>query len=105
MVEITALQNLMGRIARPKITGVSIAAGQGRASQTCVHPSPQLDSNSIEHFPYTARRRWHIDVTQSNATVESINDSVDDSRRRADSAGLTRTLDAQWVGRRRHVMG
>jgi len=55
-------------------------------------------SNSIEHFPYTARRRWHIDVAQSNATVESVDDSVDDSRRRADSAGLTRTLDAQRVG-------
>ena len=56
-------------------------------------------SNSIEHFPYTARRRWHIDVAQSNATVESVDDSVDDSRRRADSAGLTRTLYAQRVGR------
>jgi hypothetical protein len=63
------------------------------------------DSNSIEHFPYTARRRWHFDVAQSHTTVESIDDSVDDRRRRADRAGLTRTLDAQWVGCRRHVMG
>jgi hypothetical protein len=61
---------------------------------------PQLDSNSIEHFPYTARRRWHIDVAQPNTTVESIDDSVDDRRRRADGAGLTRALDAQWVSRR-----
>jgi hypothetical protein len=35
-------------------------------------------SNSIEHSPYTARRRWHIDVAQSNTTLESIDDSVDD---------------------------
>jgi hypothetical protein len=37
--------------------------------------------------------------------VESVDDSVDDRRRRADSASLTRTLDAQWVGCRRYVMG
>ena len=60
---------------------------------------------SVEHFPYTARRRWHIDVAQSNTTVESVDDRVDDRRRRADSAGLARALDAQWVGRRRHVVG
>ena len=59
---------------------------------------------SVEHFPYSSRRRWHIDVAQFNRTVESVDDSVDDRRRRADGAGLTRTLDAQWVGRRRHVM-
>jgi hypothetical protein len=59
---------------------------------------------SVEHFPYAARRRWHIDVAQFNTTVESIDDSVDDRRRGADGAGLTCTLDAQWVGRRRHVM-
>jgi hypothetical protein len=66
---------------------------------------PQLDSNSIEHFPYTARRRWHIDVAQSSTTVECIDDSVDDRRRRADGAGLTRALYAQWVGCRRHIVG
>ena len=60
---------------------------------------------SVEHFPYAARRRWHIDVAQFNRTVESVDDSVDDRRRRTDGAGLTRTLDAQWVGRRRHVVG
>ena len=60
---------------------------------------------SVEHFPYTVRCRWHIDVAQFNTTVESVDDSVDDRRRRADGAGLTRTLDAQWVGRRRHVVG
>ena len=59
---------------------------------------------SVEHFPYTARRRWHIDVAQFNTTVESVDDSVDDRRRRADGAGLTCALDAQWVGRRRHVV-
>ena len=59
---------------------------------------------SVEHFPYTVRCRWHIDVAQFNTTVESVDDSVDDRRRRADGAGLTRTLDAQWIGRRRHVM-
>jgi len=60
---------------------------------------------SVEHFPYTARRRWHIDVAQSNTTVESVDDGVDDRWRRADSAGLARALDAQWGGRRRHVVG
>jgi hypothetical protein len=45
---------------------------------------------SIEHFPYTARRRWHIDVAQPNTTVESVDDSVDDRRRRAHGAGLVR---------------
>ena len=59
---------------------------------------------SVEHFPYAARRRWHIDVAQFKTTVESVDDSVDDRRRGADGAGLTRALDAQWVGRRRHVM-
>jgi hypothetical protein len=49
-------------------------------------------SNSIEHSPYTARRRWHIDVAQSNTTLESIDDSVDGRRRCADGAGLTRTF-------------
>src|SRR5262245_293915 len=67
--------------------------------------SRNLDSNSVEHFPYTARRRWHIDVAQSNTAVKGVDDSVDDRWRRADSAGLTRTLDAQWVGCRGHVMG
>ena len=60
---------------------------------------------SVEHFPYTARRRWHIDVAQPDTPLESVDDSVDDRRRRADGASLTRTLDAQWVGRRRHVVG
>src|SRR5262245_54190092 len=60
---------------------------------------------SVEHFPYTARRRWHIDVAQFNTTVESVDDSVDDRRRGTDGASLTRTLDAQRVGRRRHVVG
>jgi hypothetical protein len=41
---------------------------------------------SVECFPYTARRRWHIDVAQFNTTVESVDDSVDDRRRRADGA-------------------
>ena len=59
---------------------------------------------SGEHFPYTVRRRWHIDVAQFNTTVEGVDDSVDDRRRGADGASLTRALDAQWVGRRRHVM-
>ena len=58
--------------------------------------------HSVEHFPYTARRRWHIDVAQFNTTVESVEDGVDDRRRRADSAGLARALNARWVGRRRH---
>jgi transposase len=31
-----------------------------------------LDSNSIEQFPDTARRRWHIDVAQPYTTVESV---------------------------------
>ena len=44
-------------------------------------------------------------MAQSNTTVESVDDSVDDRGRRADSAGLARTLDAQWVGCRGHVMG
>src|SRR5262245_26037234 len=61
-------------------------------------------SNSLEHFPYTAWRCWHIDVAQSNTTVESVDHSVDDRGRRADSASLTRALDAQRVGCRRHVM-
>ena len=39
---------------------------------------------SLEHFPYAARRRWHIDVAQFNTTVECVDDSVDDRRRRAD---------------------
>ena len=60
---------------------------------------------SVEHFPHTVRCRWHIDVAQFNTTVESVDDSVDDRRRRADGAGLTCALDAQWVGRRRHVVG
>ena len=60
---------------------------------------------SVEHFPYTARRRWHIDVAQFNPTVESVDDSVDDRRRGTNGASLTRTLDAQRVGRRRHVVG
>ena len=60
---------------------------------------------SVEHFPYAARRRWHIDVAQFNTMVECIDDSVDDRRRGTDGASLTRTLDAQWVGRRRHVVG
>jgi hypothetical protein len=60
---------------------------------------------SVEHFPYTVRRRWHIDVVQFNTTVEGVDDSVDDRRRRAHGAGLTRTLNPQWVGRRRHVVG
>ena len=59
---------------------------------------------SVEHFPYTARRRWHIDVAQFNTTVESVDDSVDDRRRSTDGASLARTLDAQWVGRRMHVV-
>ena len=49
---------------------------------------------SVEHFPYAARRRWHIDVAQFETTVESVDDSVDDRRRGADGAGLTRALDA-----------
>ena len=60
---------------------------------------------SREHFPYTVRCRWHIDVAQFNTTVESVDDSVDDRRRGTDGASLTRTLDAQRVGRRRHVVG
>jgi hypothetical protein len=60
---------------------------------------------SVEHFPYTVRCRWHIDVAQFNTTVESVDDSVDDRRRGTDGASLARTLDAQWVGRRRHVVG
>ena len=60
---------------------------------------------SVEHFPYTARRRWHIDVTQFNTTVESVDDRVDNRRRGADGASLTRALDAQRVSRRRHVVG
>ena len=60
---------------------------------------------SVEHFPYSARRRWHIDVAQFNTTVESVDDSVDDRWRGTNGASLTRTLDAQWVGRRRHVVG
>ena len=60
---------------------------------------------SVEHFPYTVRCRWHIDVAQFNTTVESVDDSVDDRRRGTDGASLTRTLDAQRVGRRRHVVG
>ena len=59
---------------------------------------------SVEHFPYTARRRWHIDVAQFNTTVKSVDDSVNDRRRGADGAGLTRALDAQRVGRRRYVI-
>jgi hypothetical protein len=39
---------------------------------------------SVEHFQYTARRRWHIEVAQFNTTVESVDDSVDDRRRRAE---------------------
>jgi hypothetical protein len=35
-----------------------------------------------------ARRRRHIDVAQSNTTMESLDDSIDDRRRRADGAGL-----------------
>jgi hypothetical protein len=61
---------------------------------------PQLDSKSIEHFPYTERRRWHIDVAQPNTTVESVDDSVDDRRRRAHGARFTRALDApklHWI--------
>jgi hypothetical protein len=81
-----------------------LVGGDPRASNR-VCEFPQLYSNSIEQFPYTARRRWHIDVAQSNTTLESIDDGVDDRRRRADSAGLTCALDAQWVGCRRHVMG
>ena len=54
---------------------------------------------SVEHFPYTARRRWHIDVVQFNTTVESVDDSVDDRRRGTDGASLTRALDAKGVGR------
>ena len=60
---------------------------------------------SVEHFPYAARRCWHIDVAQFNAMVECIDDSVDDRWRGTNGASLTRTLDAQWVGRRRHVVG
>ena len=60
---------------------------------------------SVEHFPYTVRCRWHIDVALFNTTVESVDDSVDDRRRGTDGASLARTLDAQWVGRRRHVVG
>ena len=59
---------------------------------------------SVEHFPHTVRCRWHIDVAQFNTMVECIDDSVDDCRRGTDGASLTRALDAQWVGRRRHVM-
>ena len=59
---------------------------------------------SVEHFPYTVRCRWQIDVAKFNTTVESVDDSVDDRRRGTDGASLARTLDAQWVGRRRHVM-
>ena len=29
---------------------------------------------SFEHFPYTVRCRWHIDVAQFNTTVESVDD-------------------------------
>jgi hypothetical protein len=52
-----------------------------------------LYSNSIEHFPYTARRRWHIDVAQSNTTLESIDDSVDDRRK-----GHGRKSALRWRG-------
>jgi hypothetical protein len=83
-------------------SGVRISSG-APATRACEFP--QLASNSIEHFPYTARRRWHLDVAQTSTAMESVDDSVDDRRRSADSAGLTRALDAQWVGRRRHVMG
>src|SRR5262249_62019798 len=27
---------------------------------------------SVEHFPYTVRCRWHINVVQFNTTVESV---------------------------------
>jgi len=70
------------------------------AFRSCCGPSV-----FVEHLPYTARRRWHIDVAQSNTTVESVGDRVDDRWWRADGTGLTRTLDAQWVGCRRHIMG
>jgi len=60
---------------------------------------------SVEHFPYAARCRRHIDVAQFNTMVECIDDSVDDRWRGTDGASLTRTLDAQRVGRRRHVVG
>ena len=47
---------------------------------------------SVEHFPYTVRCRWHIDVAQSNTTVKSVDDSVDDRRWRAYGAGLPAPL-------------
>jgi hypothetical protein len=37
-------------------------------------------------------------VTQSNSSVESINDSVDNCRRRANRASLARTLDTKRMG-------
>jgi hypothetical protein len=60
---------------------------------------------SFEHFPYRVRCRWQIDVAQFNTTGERVDDSVDDRWRGTDGASLTRTLDAQRVGRRRHVVG
>ena len=71
-----------------------------RLSRPCV---PRV--YSVERFPYAARRCWHIDVAQFNTTVESVDDSVDDRWRGTNGASLTRTLDAQWVGCRRHVVG
>jgi 2-haloalkanoic acid dehalogenase type II len=47
-------------------------------------PFAAFELDSLEHLPYTARRRWHIDVAQFNTTVESVDDGVDDRRRRAD---------------------
>jgi len=94
----TSLVSFRGWLALRPLIG-----SDPRASTECEFP--QLYSNSIEYFPHTARRRWHIDVAQPNTRVESVDDSIDDRRRCADGAGLTGALDAQWVGRRRHVMG
>ena len=56
---------------------------------------------SVEHFPYTVRCRWHIDVAQFNTTVESVDDSVDDRRRRASESRMREIRTSGSMRRRR----
>ena len=60
---------------------------------------------SVEHFPHTVRCRWHIDVAQFNTTVESVDDSVDDRRRRADGPASPAPLTPSgWPSKARYEL-
>src|SRR6476646_5585907 len=72
-------------LGTPRPGGIRRSVGEG------------LRVPAVEHLPHPARSRGHVNVAQSGAMVERIDDGIDHRRRGADGAGLARALDAERI--------